>query len=256
MESSSTQPANDWLQWLGLRWILRLVASSIGRKLVMACTGLLLCGFLVGHLAGNMLLFSGEHAFNKYAYFLHEQEWLPLAEVSLFVLFVAHIYLAFVTAGENARARNQQYAVKRSKLPRGILKDRPSNWMFLSGSVVLGFLLLHLADLRFELRPDLRYDKPAASAAAPVDVTQHDPTHKTPYEITKMVLSGTISRAVYLIGAIALGFHLSHGFASAFQTLGLSHPKYTRLVQWLSYVFAWMIALGFGSIALLVPSIR
>ena len=105
MDAASAEPKETLFQKLNLRWLLRLLSSSIGRKFVMGLTGLGLCGFLVVHLAGNLFLYSGAEKFNGYAHTLHEQEWLPLAEVGLFVLFLAHIYLAFVTTAENKAAR-------------------------------------------------------------------------------------------------------------------------------------------------------
>jgi len=241
-DSAASPSKAGILDWFGLRWFFRFLSSSIGQKFVMAITGLLLCGFLVVHLEGNLLLFVSAEKYNAYAHFLHSQEeLLMVAETGLFVLFLAHLYLAFATAWGNAKARVDQYAVKQTKQAKGLWAASPSTWMFASGSVVLGFVILHLIDMKFQARPDIVY------------LDEHAPN--APYANALAVLSNPISRVVYTIGVIVLGFHLSHGFASAFQSLGLNHPKYTPLIKWISRLFAFAIAAGFASLPILVPSL-
>ncbi|WLD12481.1 succinate dehydrogenase cytochrome b subunit [Planctellipticum variicoloris] len=242
MGTATAEPKGSLLEKLNLLWAHRLITSSIGRKFVMGVTGLLLCGFLVGHLAGNLLLFSGQHEFDKYAAWIHNNELTPLAEAGLLVLFLAHIYLAFVTTLENREARKIAYARKESKIPERSLAFPPSNWMFLSGSIVLLFVLLHLADLRMGVRPDIAY--PQWNEEAP-----------PMYVMTVRVLSNPVSRVIYILGTVFLGFHLSHGFSSAFQSLGLSHPKYTPLIKAIGILFAVVIGAGFAALPVLVPEL-
>ena len=204
----------------------------------MGLTGLLLCGFLVAHLAGNLLLFAGAKAFNEYAHKLHEQwELLAIAETGLLVLFLAHIYLAVSTTIGNFKARKDSYVLKQTKVPNRIIGA--NSWMFASGAVVLGFVILHLIDLRLGMRGSINY------------LPESDP--EAPFRNTIAALSDPISRVVYFVGVIILGVHLSHGFASAFQSLGLNHPKYTPLIKILGKVFAVVIAVGFASIVVFVP---
>ncbi len=237
MDTGSARPKAGLIDLVGLRWFFRLLSSSIGQKFVMGITGLLLCGFLVAHLAGNLLLFLGKDWFNDYADKLHAQwELLAIAEAGLLVLFLAHIYLAFATTIGNARARVEQYAVKQPKVPGRVIGA--NTWMFASGAVVLGFVLLHLIDLR----------------GAELNLRGFN-YGKTPFEGTVAVLSDPISRVVYTIGAIILGVHVSHGFSSAFQSIGLNHPKYMPLIKLAGQIFAFVIAIGFASIALFVPEI-
>lgn len=242
MGSSTVEPKFSVVEKLNLKWVLQLLSSSIGRKFVMGITGLLLCGFLVAHLAGNLLLFAGKAQFDHYAHTLHSQEWLPLAEAGLFVLFLAHIYLAIVTTKDNKGARSVEYAVKQSKIKvMGKVLDisPPGNWMFVSGAVVLGFLIVHLIDLRLGIRPDIAYG------------TEADAFHNT-----ASVVSNSYSRLVYFVGILFLGFHLSHGFSSAFQSVGLSHRKYTPTIKLLGKIFAVLIAVGFAAIVILVPMLK
>jgi succinate dehydrogenase / fumarate reductase, cytochrome b subunit len=236
--ASSVSDAPSWVAKWNLRWLHRLLVSSIGQKFIMGITGLLLCGFLVGHLTGNLLLYVGAKEFNEYADFLHHQKFLPLIELGLLCLFLAHLYLAVITTRQNRAARAQNYYRRESKQGTGLIPAAPHSWMFISGSVVLGFVLLHLADLRFALRPDFDYDGLA-----------------TPYATTVAALSNPFSRMIYFIGTIFLGFHLSHGFGSAFQSLGLSAPKYKSLIQAASIAFAVLIAGGFASLVIFVPGI-
>lgn len=230
-------PSPTVLDKLNLTWLLRLFRSTIGQKFIMGLTGLGLCGFLVVHLAGNMLLYSGKGAFDEYAHKLHSQEWLPLAEAGLFLLFLLHIYLAFVTSAENRRARQHGYALKESKRTDRVLSPAPSSWMFVSGAVVLCFLILHITDMKLGLRKDIAYS----------------PGEHEAFLNTFAVLSNPFSQVVYIAGTIVLGFHLSHGFSSAFNSLGLVHPKYSPFIKVFGIVFAVVIAAGFCSLPIIVP---
>ena len=215
-----------------MSWLIRALSTSIGQKFVMGITGLLLCGFLVAHLGGNLFLFVGEEAYNDYAHALHKQEaLLKVAEVGLVVLFLLHIALAIVTARNNKKARQSSYAVTESKQTGRVVPGGASSWMFVTGAVVLGFLIVHLIDFTFEWRPDIDYQKFAES----------------PYEKAKALLKTPLSMCVYAIGCLALGLHLSHGFGSAFQSLGLNHPKYKSAIRNASIGFGCVIAVGFIS---------
>ncbi len=239
---STAQPKAGLIDQVGIRWFLRLLSSSIGQKFVMGITGLLLSGFVVTHLAGNLLLFAGAKPFNDYAHALHAQwELLALAEAGLLVLFLAHVYLAVTTSIGNARARTGNYvALKQTKVPGRVIGA--NSWMFASGAVVLGFVILHLIDLRLGLRTDVKY------------LAESDP--EAPFKNTVAVLSNPISRLIYFIGVIVLGVHLSHGFSSAFQSLGLNHPKYMPTIKIIGKILAFAIAIGFASIVVIVPGLR
>ena len=224
----------NWVrQTLLSNWLVRALSTTIGQKLVMGATGLLLCGFLIVHLAGNLLLFQGAEHYNKYAHKLHENELLPLAEVGLFVLFLLHIILAFTTARSNTSARPIGYRERHSKLISETWLHA-HNYMFLTCVIVLGFLLLHLSDMRFA-HWNLRL---------PHDASMDPAAHAL------HILKDPISASVYLFGSLVLGVHLTHGFQSAFRSLGLNHPKYTPLLGKLSVLFGIVIGLGFASMPL------
>lgn len=241
MSDSTAQPKAGLIDQVGLRWFFRLLSSSIGQKFVMGVTGLLLCGFLVTHLAGNLLLFVGAKPFNEYAHALHGQwELLAIAEIGLLVLFLAHVYLAVTTFVGNTKSRHEQYVMKQTKVPGRVV--HANSWMFASGAVVLGFVILHLIDMRFALRADLVY------------LAESDP--EAPYKNTVAVLSNPVSKVIYFVGVIILGVHLSHGFASAFQSIGWNHPKYMPLIKLIGKIFAVVIAVGFALIVVIVPGLR
>lgn len=218
-----------------LNWLLATLRSSVGKKFVMGGTGLFLCFFLVMHLAGNLLLFAGSHAYNTYAETLHQNVGLlVIAEIVLFTAMLLHIYLAYATAVENRTARGAEpYAVKQTKIPGRVvnfLGMSPDTTMFITGALIFGYLCIHLSDFKFEIFAD-----ETARAAAP-------------YDKAARVLGLASRKIIYFLAACVVGIHVSHGFSSAFQSLGLRHPKYTPTIQCIGKVFAIMVTLGFASL--------
>ena len=206
-----------------MKRILDALASSVGKKIVMGLTGLLLVGFLIEHLHGNLKLFedsSGE-SFNAYVEFL--QSFGPLllvAELGLAALFLCHIALAVRLTLENIQARKQKYVVRSN---RGA-QTFGSVTMFFTGALITGYLVKHLYDFRFD---SVFFDDPAAAVKRTLSQPQHG--------------------LAYLAAAIVLGVHLSHGFRSAFQSIGLSHPRLNPLLEKLGYGLAALFAIGFAA---------
>ncbi|MBL4885975.1 MAG: succinate dehydrogenase cytochrome b subunit [Planctomycetaceae bacterium] len=218
-----------------MNWVVETLNSSVGKKLIMACTGLLLCLFLVVHLMGNFLMFVGPDAYNAYAHGLHSQEWfVRIAETGLLILFAIHIWLALETNRENREARSQQYAVKKSKIANRRIPESisPENNMLLTGVLVLAFMLLHLGDFT------LNMTMPEKIAGL------------EPFDKAFVIMRSPVSAISYLLGVILLGWHLSHGVTSLFQTFGLRHPKYDPLTRNAGPAFAVVIAIGFASFPL------
>jgi len=233
-------PAVLLAQIPGLGPVVRGASTSVGQKFLMAITGLLLSGFLVTHLAGNLLLYKGEEAFNHYAESLHS--WgvlLNAAEVGLFVLFLAHIGLALSTAAMNRRARRKNYREKETKQdPFALPGGGAASWMMVTGLLIAFFLIVHVTDLRMKVNPTIDY-----SAAYP------EGPDGPPNEFTAVRLALTNWTVVaYVAGLVALGIHLSHGVRSAFQTLGINHPRWNGLLKSLGFLFAVAIAGGFLSL--------
>jgi succinate dehydrogenase / fumarate reductase, cytochrome b subunit len=207
-----------------IAWLQKLFGSSIGKKLVMALTGLVLFGFLIVHLAENLLIYADRDGatFDGYVRGLTSMAWLPLAELALAALFLVHIVQAVRVHLSNRAARRTPYAQNPGHGGRTLA----STSMIVTGSVVLLFLVLHLVDFRFAAEADKH-----AGMAGLVRRTFHDP----------------LALGIYLLGLIALAIHLSHGLQSALQSLGLAHPRYTPLVHKLSVILAVLLALGFAT---------
>jgi succinate dehydrogenase / fumarate reductase cytochrome b subunit len=202
-----------------MNWLAKTLSSSIGKKQVMAVTGLGFCFFLAVHLIGNLTVYGGKDLFLSYVEHLHSLGYLiTFAEwgLVLFALFV-----------ENLRARPVKYAVKESAGGQSI----GSTTAPYTGALILVFIIIHLLKFRF------------------VDKTGIDDF---------AILSNTFMHIGYVIfyvaGVIIVAVHVSHGLWSGFQTLGLSHPKYMPLIQWFGTVFSVIIAVGFGSIPLFMIS--
>lgn len=204
--------------------------SSIGKKNVMAITGLLLCGFLLSHLAGNFLLFVGPDAFNKYSHALVTNPAIYLAEVILGLLFLSHIIMAFRLTLENKKARPEQYYM-RTKSGRGA--TFASSTMPYTGIIALIFLVFHIIGLKFGTH---------------YDTTINGVEMRDIYKTTVEYFADPIHVAGYIIAVVALGFHVSHGFWSAFQSLGLNHRKYMPKIQKFSIVYGLIVAIGFSSL--------
>jgi len=207
----------------------------VGQKVGMAVSGLLLCGFLVVHLAGNLLLYKSDEAYNTYAETLHKQPWLEVAETGLFLLLFTHIGLGFRTHFGNRSARDVGYARKQTKKTNSVLIFDPSTLMFPTGLVVLLFLALHMIDMKLQLNPSVDYAAAATAAGQ-----------------ARAVLQTGLSAVVYILGSLCLGVHLTHGVSSAFQSLGIEHPKYNLAIRVISVVFGAIIALGFVSFPITV----
>ncbi|MEM1061760.1 MAG: succinate dehydrogenase cytochrome b subunit, partial [Planctomycetota bacterium] len=223
-----------------------MLTSSVGKKYIMGGTGLLLVGFLFAHLGGNLLMFVSPSAINTYATALHATEpFLLIMELGLAGIFVVHIACAISLARENASARPVGYAKTKSKQARGILKSAPRMWMLLSGSVALGFIVLHMIDMRFGLRPMLD------GFIYPHGFHNHStPEHPTVdiYARVVSILQTPLSALMYTAGVIFIGFHLSHGFQSAFRSLGFAHRWYTPLLMKSGDGIALALTIGFASI--------
>ena len=208
-----------------MSWLRRTFESSLGKKFLVAATGIALIGFLVAHLSGNLLIYGGKagEPFDAYAKALEENPLLPIAEAFLGLLFVAHITFALRANAANREARSQGYAV-RASLGK---KNLASGSMVITGLAVLVFLVIHLYDFRVS-----KMFAPEGTSLAC---------------LVRARLSKPLGAGVYLLGVGALAVHLRHAFRSAFQSLGLSHPRLDPLLERLTWVVAVLFGLGFAS---------
>jgi succinate dehydrogenase / fumarate reductase cytochrome b subunit len=206
---------------------MHLFSDSIGRKVVMAVTGLLMVLFVIGHLLGNLTIFAGANGINAYAVKLHQMApvvWGTRVVMGLAVLF--HVFLSVQLTLENSAAKPDKYAV--SKQLKATFNSTTMIW---TGLIIGAFIVFHL--VHFTLRA-----APPADAVGRPDV----------YAMVVAGLGKVLSGLVYLVAMVSLFFHVGHGIQSAFQTLGLTSrslmPKYQTLATALSTIFL----IGFGSI--------
>ncbi|MEM0996272.1 MAG: succinate dehydrogenase cytochrome b subunit [Bacteroidota bacterium] len=222
---------------------------SVGKKLIMGLSGLFLISFLVVHLAGNLLLFVGPAAFNDYAIFMGHTWFIRIAEVILFAGFTIHIYDGISLWIQNHRARPVKYAV-RSKAKTSSWASRNMKW---TGTILLVFLILHLLSFflgaRFGVEIGIGIDMDRFSyrdvmyTSDNFDVTEASLWHKTAAQFAVEWYS-----IIYILAMGIIGFHLVHGFQSAFQTLGIKYPRYAPIIDKASLGFAVLVPAAFATI--------
>lgn len=207
-----------------MNWVHEYVSSSIGRKQIVAKTGLMLCGFLIVHLAGNLLLFKGPEAFNAYAHALTANKLiLWTAEVILIAIFGTHIGLALKLHLENRKARGGvDYAVNAQAGEMTIA----TKTMPISGIWTLVFLILHLIHFKF---------------------ANHD-VHNGLFGVVHAHFQNIGWSLYYIVSMGILAGHVHHGLQSALQTYGLSHPRHSGLIKLVANVYAAIIFFGFSSL--------
>jgi succinate dehydrogenase / fumarate reductase cytochrome b subunit len=210
--------------------------SSIGRKQLVAVTGLLLCGFLVSHLAGNILLLMGPNTFNLYAHKLESMGGLLyIAEGALAVIFAIHLGLAIKLNIENFQSRGgaKRYAVKRNT---GRGTTFMSQTMPFTGLILLVFVILHIKNLKL-----------GTNYPTEVDGVQMRDLYRTTIEYFR----STGATIWYIVAMIAAALHTAHGFSSAFQSMGWNHAKYFKNVKRVGYIYAIAVGGGFAALAIL-----
>lgn len=206
--------------------------SSIGRKLIVALTGLALVLFLAGHLSGNLLIFAGRDAFNEYAHFLHtflHGMGVWIARIGLLACFALHLVFTVLLTKENKAARTAYAREATVQAPKSSLI------MIWSGLTILAFVVYHI--LHFTVRIDSEL----------AELGKNDPWG--------MVIHGFQNSIVvlfYIIAMTLLCSHLSHGVASIFQTLGLRTKKTASAIKFVSQAYAIIIYVGFLSIPIAI----
>ena len=211
-----------------MKWLITTLTSSMGKKQIMALTGLAFCLFVAVHLIGNLTIYGGQNLFLSYVEHLHGWGYvLTAAELGLVLFALLHIAIGLILFIENLRARPVRYAVKKNAGGRTI----GSITAPYTGVLILCFIVVHLIKFRFV-----------------------DKTTTNDY----LLLSDTFAQLgwglFYVAGVIIVAVHVSHGFWSGFQTLGLNHPKYMPLIKSLGIVFSVIVGVGFVSIPIFIFS--
>jgi succinate dehydrogenase / fumarate reductase cytochrome b subunit len=212
-----------------MNWLIKTFASSIGKKLLMAVTGLSFCTFLTAHLIGNLTLYAGRDAFNSYAEHLHSLgPLITVAEIGLLFFGIIHILTGIILFYQNLTARPERYAVNKSAGGRTI----GSLTMPYTGFILIAFIILHLINFHFI-----------------------DKTGTTIYQIVSNAFSNAGYIAIYVSAMIVVAIHVSHGLWSAFQTLGINHPKYMPFIRIAGIAFSLIVGFGFGFIPIYISVI-
>ena len=212
-----------------MNWLISTLGSSIGKKLMMAITGLGFVGFLTAHLIGNLTLYGGQGLFTSYVEHLHAFDPLiTVIELGLLFFAVIHVAVGTLLFYQNLVARPVRYKVKKNAGGRTI----GSATQPYTGFIILAFVVLHLLNFHF---------------------AEH--TNETLFRLVFTTLTNPLYLIIYVVAVIVVAFHISHGFWSLFQTLGANHPKYMPLIQRLGIVVSLMFGIGFGFIPIFISFI-
>jgi succinate dehydrogenase / fumarate reductase cytochrome b subunit len=241
--------------------------SSLGKKLIMALTGLFLCTFLIVHLGGNLLLFKNDDGFgfNVYANFLTHFPPIEVVAYILYLCIVVHAIYALVLTIKNRRARPVGYAS---------VNKSPASWssknMGLLGSVLLLFIVIHMGNFwyTYKYTHNVGFKEYSTDLSSGITTTSNPNFQPTSLDFENSVqtvndkeivrvkdLHATVALVfhniwyvlIYVIAMGAVSFHLLHGFQSAFRTLGWVHRKYTPVVEFIgTWLFAVIIPVGFA----------
>ena len=209
----------------------RVFDSSVGTKILIGITGLALFVYLVIHVAGNLLVFLGPAFFNKYAFTLEANPLIPVIEVGLLLIFLVHVYKTVKMTLANQQARPVRYARKAYAGPPS-RKSLASSTMVFSGLWLLLFIVIHVKAFRY----GSEYEWPAGGRDL---YRQEMENFRNPLVV-----------GFYVLSMLVVGSHLWHGISSAFQSLGIDRPGWTRIVLPAGKVVAVLIAGGFIVIAL------
>jgi succinate dehydrogenase / fumarate reductase cytochrome b subunit len=212
-----------------MNWFISTLGSSIGKKLIMAITGLGFVGFLTAHLIGNLTLYGGQDLFTSYVEHLHAFDPLiTVMELGLLFFAVIHVVIGTLLFYQNLVARPVRYKVKKNAGGRTI----GSATQPYTGFIILAFVILHLLNFHF---------------------AEH--TNETLFRLVITTLASPLYLIIYIVAMIVVAVHISHGFWSLFQTLGANHPKYMPFIRRVGIVVSLIFGIGFGFIPIFVSFI-
>lgn len=217
------------------------LTASIGRKFLMSITGLFLVSFIVIHMTVNLLLIfddSGE-LFNVAAHFMGTNPIIKVMEPILALGFFVHIVWSLIISVQNLRARPIGY----KKSSQGVNSTWASRNMLILGALILVFLVLHIYDFWWKI-------KVSGSPLLEMQTGLADGVHNTYALVSTLFKESVAYNFIYIAGGILLGLHITHGFWSAFQTIGLNNDIWRKRLYFLANVIGWVFAIGFSVIPL------
>jgi succinate dehydrogenase / fumarate reductase, cytochrome b subunit len=211
--------------------LFRVFSSSVGTKLLVGATGLLLVAYMVLHLAGNVLVFLGRDTFNEYSHMLVSNPLIVPIEIGLLLVLLVHIYKAVTMWMQNKAARPVPYQ-KKELARHTSRKSLASSTMIASGLIVMVFIAIHVKQFKF----------------GTFYLASGSDTVRDLYRTEIEVFRNPLWVGFYVIATLLVGLHMRHGVSSAFQSLGLDHPRYTRRIVAIGIAVA--VAVG-GGLALI-----
>jgi succinate dehydrogenase / fumarate reductase cytochrome b subunit len=212
-----------------------LLWSSVAKKIISGVTGLCLIGFVIVHLLGNLALLLGNaEFFNRYSHFLNSFGWLiVLLELGLLGFFLFHIVMGIAVWFDKKNARPEGYQKKAKAGPPSRM-TLSSRTMIITGPVLLVFLVIHVLSFKYGPGVEQGY------------VTYiHGVEMRDMYSLVVDVFQNEAYAIGYVLVMIFLGYHLRHGFWSAFQSLGINHPRWTPVIYGVGVIVAIILATGF-----------
>lgn len=203
------------------------LGSTVGKKYIMGITGLIWAGFVLTHMAGNLLIFVSADAYNAYGHALTSGNLIYVAEIVLVLALIAHVYSAISLTKHNREAKQTRYAVAAKGQKRVTLASRT---MAIQGSLILAFVILHISTFKYGT-----YYETTVNGVVMRDLAR----------LMVEVFQSPAYVVWYLVSLILLGFHLTHGVGSTFQSLGLMNGSYREGLRKLSLTYGVIVALGF-----------
>lgn len=222
-----------------MSWVTKTLKSTLGRKLIMALTGLFLILFLTGHVSGNLLLFKddGGDAFNMYAKFMTTNPAVKLLSYLTYISVIGHVIYSILLGQHNKSARPVGYAEAKG--------STNSTWASRNMGILGTFILVFLAGHMYSFWYQMHW------GSIPTIMIEGQ-EYKDLYNVVKVAFQQTWMVVLYVVAMGFLGFHLSHGFASAFQTLGLNHKKYSPAIKALGQFYCIVVPALFASMPLYI----
>jgi succinate dehydrogenase cytochrome b subunit len=209
----------------------RVVASSVGTKLLIGVTGLALFIYMLLHLVGNAIIFFGQDAFNEYSHRLISNPLIVPIEIGLLLVFLVHIYKTVTMWMRNKAARPVAYQ-KKGLAGHTSRKSFASSTMIASGLILAFFVMIHVKQFKF----------------GTFYLTAGNASVRDLYRTEIEVFRNPLWVVFYVLGTLLVGLHLRHGIASGFQSLGLDHPRYTKRLILSSIALAIIIGGGLAAI--------
>lgn len=205
------------------------LSSTIGKKYLVAVTAIFWSLFVMVHMLGNLLIFVGAEAYNKYAHALTSNPFIYVAEAILLVLILIHIFLALGLKFRNFRTKPALYAVKPMRVKSSAVSSRT---MAYTGTIILAFIIWHLITFKYGAQYFVSYNG--------VQV-------RDLYKLVFEKFQDVTYVALYCVCMVLVGMHLYHGVKSVFQSLGVNHPRYNLFFRYFGYTYAIVVAAGFFS---------